>query len=280
MKEKIEKIISTVERLPPFPLVALKVVAMARDENVSIKQIAEIVQYDPSITANVLKWCNSPYFGLRQKVTSIKQALVYLGGKNLVEIVMMSSCKPYLDKKVVGYELEKGELWRHSVGCALLAQILAEKASCGDKKTILFTGGLLHDIGKLVLSEFVEDAVVQIKGLIEEGKDFLEAERKVLGMDHAEIGAKMAERWNFPEELIQIIRFHHQPELIKDPATALIHLADVGVLMLGIGAGLYGLAYKAKNGAYKMLGLKERDLMSCMAELGAQLQRIEALVNF
>ena len=277
MKGTVERIINSIDRLSPFPLVAMKVISMARDENISMKEIAKVVQYEPSITANVLKWCNSPFFGLRRKITSIHEALVYLGAKHLIEIVILSSCAPYLDKNVVGYGLEQGELWRHSVACAILSQILAKKVGY-QEKTLLFTGGLLHDIGKIVLSEFVKEALLKIRILIARGKDFLEAEREVLGMDHAELGAKIGEKWNFPEEILRVIAYHHRPEETKDPAVALVHIADVGVLMLGIGAGVDGLAYKAKDEAYKLLGLKEKDLMSCMADLWAELEKIEETI--
>ena len=277
MKSTVERIINFIDRLPPFPFVAMKIISMARDENISMKEIAEVVQHDPSITANVLKWCNSPFFGLRRKVTSIHEALVYLGIKYLIEIVMLSSCASYLDKKLVGYELEQGELWHHSVACAILSQILAEKVGY-QEKTLLFTGGLLHDIGKIVLGEFVKEALLKIKMLIARGKDFLEAEREVLGMDHAELGAKIGEKWNFPEEILRLIAYHHRPKETKDPAVALVHIADAGVLMLGIGAGMDGLAYKAKDEAYKLLGLKEKDLMSCMGDLWAELVEIEETI--
>jgi len=277
--QKIHQILNSIDRLPPFPFVALKVVAMARDENTSLTEIAKVVELDPSITANVLKWCNSPYFALRRKVTSIEDALVYLGAKHLIEIVMMSSCEPYLRGNVEGYDLKEGELWRHSISCAILAQLLAKKTGYA-RETLLFTGGLLHDIGKIVLAKFVKDAFIEINKLIADGKDFLEAEKEVLGMDHAVLGGRIGKKWNFPEEIVNIIAFHHKPELIEDPAVAFVHLADAGTLMLGIGAGVDGLAYRAKEEAYKLLGLKERDLMACMADLWAELEKIEEIVSF
>ncbi len=272
------KILSSIDRLPPFPMVALKVVQMARDENVSMKEIARVVELDPSITANVLKWCNSPYFGLTRKITSVQEALVYLGGKNLIEVVLMSSCEPYLKGKVEGYELDEGELWRHSVGCAILAQLLGRKAGFKDE-TLLFTGGLLHDIGKIVLAAFIKDAYLKIKELIAAGKDFLEAEREIVGIDHARLGARIGQKWKFPEEIINIIAFHHRPEMINKPAVALVHLADAGTLMLGVGAGVDGLAYRASPKAYRMVGLKEKDLMACMADLWEELDKIEEMIG-
>ncbi|MDL1957102.1 MAG: HDOD domain-containing protein [Candidatus Desulfofervidus auxilii] len=276
--KKIEKILDNIKRLPPFPLVALKIMHIAMDEEVSVQEIVEIIQYDPSITANVLRWCNSPYFGLRRKITSMKEALVYLGSKHLLEIVMLSSCAPYLEKSVAGYELAQGELWRHSVACAIMSQILAKKIKEDD--AVVFTGGLLHDIGKIVLSEFVKDTFDKIIQLVKKGYDFLSAEKEIIGMDHAELGGRIGEKWGFPEEITKIITYHHQPEEINDVHVSLVHLADVGVLMLGIGAGADGLAYQGKKEAYELLGLRETDLMACMAELWVNLEKVENIVNF
>jgi len=276
--KKIEKILDNIKRLPPFPLVALKIMHIAMDEEASVQEIVEIIQYDPSITANVLRWCNSPYFGLRRKITSIKEALVYLGSKHLLEIVMLSSCAPYLEKSVAGYELAQGELWRHSVACAIMSQILAKKIKEDD--AVVFTGGLLHDIGKIVLSEFVKDTFDKIIQLVKKGYDFLSAEKEIIGMDHAELGGRIGEKWGFPEEITKIITYHHQPEEINDVHVSLVHLADVSVLMLGRGAGADGLAYQGKKEAYELLGLRETDLMACMAELWVNLEKVENIVNF
>jgi len=273
----IERVLEGIKKLPPFPLVAIKVAHMATDENVSMHEIAAIIKYDPAITANVLRWCNSPYFGLRRKVTSLKEALVYLGGKHLLKVIMLSSCSTYLKRPVIGYKLEGGELWRHSVACAIMSQILAKKLKEDD--AVVFTGGLLHDIGKLVLSEFVKEAFDEIIRMVRGGYDFLTAEKKIIGMDHAELGGKIGKKWEFPEEIIKIIAYHHQPEEINDVYVSIVHLADVSVLMLGIGAGADGLAYQGKKEAYELLGLEESDLMVCMTELWTELGKVEEILR-
>jgi putative nucleotidyltransferase with HDIG domain len=167
------------------------------------------------------------------------------------------------------------------VACAILSQILAQKTNY-ESYQVLFTAGLLHDLGKLVLSTFVSDEFDQIKSLVNsKGCSFLEAERAVIGMDHAEVGGQVAEYWKFPKVISEAITLHHKPELLGpgNALAAIIHLADVGCLLMGIGAGADGLGYRAYDQVMNQLGLKAKDFEKALSILHEELAKAEELIR-
>lgn len=275
---KVKEIVKAIDRLPPFPHVALKVMEMAQDEEVSFRELAKVIELDQSMTANLLKVCNSPFFGLRRKVSSVREALVYLGQRYFTEVIWEMASAGYFREGQRGYDLERGELWRHAVACALGVQLL-ERRLRRPEDPLVFTAALLHDIGKVILSEFVADALQAIRQRVSEGASFLEAEQQVLGVDHAALGGMIAEQWAFPGEMAKVIRLHHQPEEDLDGITPLVYLADTLCLQMGIGTGLDGLQYRAKDVVLKAFGLTDHDLMEVMAELEHGLEEAETLVS-
>ncbi|MCK4488224.1 MAG: HDOD domain-containing protein, partial [Desulfobacterales bacterium] len=202
----IEAIIKSIKKLPPFPDVATKALKILDDPDASADQLISIIQYDQAITANVLKLCNSAYYGLRRKVRSLREGLVLLGNAELKNIILASTVVKFFHKENKGYDLARGELWRHAVATGIISKIISDRVTESEPPS-LFTAALLHDIGKVVLGSFVDRYFEQIIALVKEGEhSFLEAERKMLGIDHAEVGAKVAESWNFPEDIVQAIR--------------------------------------------------------------------------
>jgi putative nucleotidyltransferase with HDIG domain len=276
----IDHILASVKRLPPFPQVARRAAEMLNDPHANSRDLVKIIEYDQGITANILKLCNSAYFGIKVPVSSLHQAVSFLGHRNLMSVIFASCSVKYYRSYVPGYDLEKGELWRHSVACAILSQILAQKSGQKDHQ-VLFTAGLLHDIGKLVLSVFVKDRFEEIIDLVRSQRcSFLDAEQRVLGLDHAQLGGRIAEEWNFPPAMSRAISLHHNPEMMggRDSLAATIHLADLGCLLLGIGVGADGLAYRAYQEVMNRFGFRERDLESALSELVVELTKAEELV--
>ncbi|MBW2305095.1 MAG: HDOD domain-containing protein [Deltaproteobacteria bacterium] len=208
---RVEKIIESIDTLPPFPDVARRILEIADSPDIGAKDILEIIQYDQGITANCLKLCNSSYFSLPVKIFTIEQAVALLGLQNIVKIVLANcmALSPYM-KAQKGYGLHPGELWRHSVATATLSQLILKKAGRRED-SVLFTAALLHDVGKLVLDRYVAENPAELAALIRKaGLTFTQAEKEVLGIDHAELGGIIAENWKFPVTLVNSIRNHHQ----------------------------------------------------------------------
>ena len=279
--KKIDKILKHINDLKPIPQVAHKVMSIAGNPESSLSQLSEVITYDQGVTATLLKLCNSAYFALAKKVDSVHQAVVFLGMNQIVDLVLMTSAAANLKNEQKGYDLRASDLWRYSVASAMIARDLAEKKGSKDNH-LVFTAGLLKDIGKVVLEQYVADAAKEINDLVsEEGMSFREAEKKVIGIDHAELGARVARKWQFSPQMVKIIKNHHLthtgPEV--DFETSIVYLADTICMMMGIGVGCDGLAYRFDQEVIEGLGFSQEDIQEIMAGFGEKLDQVEELVN-
>jgi len=258
---KLLNILAKVKSFPSMPGAAEKLLKLLDNPDTTAPQIEQILRYDPGLTANLLKLTNSVYFGLPCKVGSVGQAIVLLGWKKLLQLVMASCVNAIMSKPVPGYGLSAGELWRHSIAVSVAAEDLAKELKISAPENI-FTAALLHDIGKLVLGSFVKEDLEEIEIEASIGISFEVAEHKVLGTNHAEVGAQILKSWSFPQALVNAVRWHHDPDSAgkTDTLIDIVHVANILCLMIGIGVGREGLCYKPSPLATKRLGLRTNDL--------------------
>lgn len=278
---RLDEILALVKHVPPFPKVAQRVMDLLKEDDVNAAQLAEVIQYDQAITANVLKMCNTSYFGLPRKVTSLDDALVILGHDTLKDIIIASSsAKFYTGKVGAGYQLEQGEMWKHSVAVGIMAKLLVRHIKDVDPGSA-FTCGLLHDIGKRFLSAFVSDEFQEIMERVDGEKcSFVEAEKELLGMDHAELGGVILAKWEFAQDLVDAVREHHHPQALdKPPLTALISLSNSLVISMGIGVGADGLASEVQGEGLKKIGVTPAMLQVCMMDLLEEMEKAEEMMN-
>ena len=227
------KILNRVERLPPLPSVVDQVVAITADPGFPMDRLVRAVSLDPGVTAEVLRRLNSAYYGLRHQVSSLEQALPYLGTEALLEIILSSGVSRAYQGEHPGYLLPRGRLWRHCMASAIIAKHLAQRAGYPDPSEA-FTAGLLHDVGKLVMSQFVAEQFTRIGQMVLlEGLDPAEAETRVLGIDHATLGADLASRWKLPDGLKAAILLHHRPET-DSPHHKLVELVAMADHLSGV----------------------------------------------
>jgi putative nucleotidyltransferase with HDIG domain len=200
------------ESIQPIPQVALKILRLIDNKEYEIKALAEEIRKDQVISARTLKLCNSVAFAGSNKVESLDQALVLLGLRLLVKLVISVSVNEFFSYSNLGYSLCKGGLYHHAVGTAIIAEKLADYTGSVDPG-LAYTAGLLHDIGKVVLDQSIASAYpLFYRKLLEEENNFSETEKEILGIDHTQVGSKLARKWSFPESLSDIIRNHHEPE--------------------------------------------------------------------
>jgi putative nucleotidyltransferase with HDIG domain len=275
----IPQVLKSLKTLPPFPLVAQRALLLLNQPEVSIQELVDIVKFDPAITANILRISNSAYFGLRREIHSLHQALLLLGTQELLKIIIASGATRVFCRPTPGYFTERLGLWRHSVSCAIMADLLAKELSLAEQATT-FTAGLLHDIGKVVLSLYVDQKFTQIIEAVEsQNLSFQMAEKMVLGIDHAELGGEMARLWDFPDRLRIVISLHHldRPEAFADDLVLLVYLADLLVLMFGQDLGVDGLAYQGYPEVLRHFQLRERDLERILLKFGSNWQEAQIL---
>nr|MBF0222151.1 HDOD domain-containing protein [Desulfobulbaceae bacterium] len=278
---RIDEILNIANHIPPFPKVALQVMKMLENKEVKAKDLAEVIQYDSAITANLLKTCNAAYFGLTRKVSSLDDALVVVGHDILKDIIIASSsARFYKGGAGEGYKLEQGDLWKHSVATAIMAKQLSAHFAEVDAG-LAFTAGLLHDIGKRFLSSFVADDFEKImKRGHSPGFSFIEAEKEALGMNHAELGAKIMEKWEFSEDLIVAVREHHDPTALdKSQLTALIALSNTLVISLGVGVGADGLSGAMQGQGLKRFGISSIDIDRYLSDLVLEMEKADEMMG-
>jgi len=276
----IQRIIKGIAGLKPIPHVVNKIMAITQDPDSSMKELAQVISFDAMATANLLKAANSAYYGRVKKFDTIHQAIVFLGMDEFVDLVLMTSSAENLKRPHKGYGLTAGDLWRYSVASALLARKLAATKGTVDAH-LVFTAALLKDIGKAILEQYVADGYAKIKALVSTSDcSFREAEKEVIGIDHAELGALVARVWQFSPMMIDIIGNHHCPgqAVLAKAETAIVHAGDMLCMMMGVNGGLDGLAYRFDQDTIKSLGLSDVDLQMIIAGFAQELQKVEELI--
>lgn len=277
-----EELLYSIKGLPSFPETALRAIKAVKDPNSSAQDLVNIIQYDQNITANILRFANSAYFGLRAKVTSLKQAVAYLGSKAIMDMLFLSGSLSYFRGEYTGYGLKGDDLLTHSVSTALMCRILGERIGLRETSTV-FTAGLLHDIGKVVLSSFVKDKYDEIMQLITSNHySFLLAEREVLGMDHAQVGGEVAQEWAIPDEIVRPISLHHEFEKAPpdDVSTPMVFIADRLCFLIDGTVGADFWSFKRIKEARTRCRLTEDDLDSAMLILRESFQSVQDLLRF
>src|SRR5882672_4669679 len=221
----LKKVTEAMVALPTLPLVASRLLESIADPDAATsEEIGSVIALDPALTARTLKLANSDFYGFPRKVGTVDLAVVVLGPATIRDLVLGAAVFQTLDptwKTLTG-------LWSHSLACGVAARAMAGR--CGYRlESEAFAAGMLHDIGKVALRQTHPDRYDAAIALVrDQGIPMIEAERGVLGSDHAEVGGWLAERWGLPGDLVEAIACHHRPELarLNTELTSIVHIAD------------------------------------------------------
>lgn len=277
MKE-LDDFINKVKHLPPAPRVLPELLALLKKDDVDTDRVVQVIAYDPSLTAAVLQLCNSAFYAPASRIGDLNQAVTWLGFRQVYQLVTAIVGSRTLGPAQKGYGIDKGELWQHSVAAAVAAQLLARKV--GEDESVVFTATLLHDIGKIVLSEALEHIYTK---LIEDSEQkqhsLLEAEKALLGVQHAEIGGRLLTRWKFPDTIVSSVWFHHQPKGASPHhrLAALVYLGNLIAHFLGHSYGHQALALRGRADALEILQISPDTLPQHMIETVEQLALVNAM---
>ena len=256
-----------IEDLQPIPQIALKILRMIHSGQYEIKNVTEEIQKDQVISARTLQLCNSVIFARRKKIESLDHALVMLGQHLLLKLVISASLNSFFNQIGMGYSLCKGGIYHHALGTAFLAEKLATLTRQTDP-SLAYTAGLLHDIGKVALDQFIHSGFPFFYRECNLGeKNFSEVEKQLLGTDHTEVGAELALSSSFPESLVESIRHHHQPE------NAAQHVALVHVVYLA------DLLMSRFHSGLEMERLSTDSLASRLAAIGLSISEFPKLID-
>ncbi len=220
---------TVIQQVRPIPQIALKIIRMIQDDDCTMAEIGKEIRQDQVISAKTLNLCNSAQFGLKSRVDSIDHALVLLGEKRLLMFVVSASLEIIFSESSQGYSLCKGGIFQHALGTAMLSGELAEFTG-RSAPDIAYTAGLLHDIGKVPLDQYMTPATPYFyRAAHEEGRELCKVEKERFDITHTEAGALLGERWTLADNLIDAISHHHYPEeatVDKDLVT-IVYLADL-----------------------------------------------------
>ncbi len=222
-----EKIVEKFNTAKTLPHVAIRVTQMVNDDKSTMRDFEEIIQMDPVLVSRLLQLVNSPFFGLSNKVDSISKAVVYVGMKNLRNLVAVEALRSMFNDQ--GHDgFSRQHLWLHSATVAILADMIGKRIF-GDAREDLFLAGIIHDIGLIAEDQVAGDELREAcRCYLSGSKSLLECEREVIGTDHADVGFKLAKEWKMPPEVLNAIRYHHAPDKVQKPssATGIVQLAD------------------------------------------------------
>lgn len=260
-----DSIAQRIEEQPIPSMIAFELLKVIEDENHSLKEVVALVETDASLTTEVLKVANSATYYRGQPVTTIKHAVLLLGEMMVVGVAICASSSIVFNSPLEGYDSGEGEMWEHSLRTAIAARELSRYATKNVSPGLAFTAGLLHDIGKSVISEFLVGSTGEMTEACHHGDvvDFLEAEHKLLGTDHAKVGYALAQHWGLPRQLCVAIRNHHMPsqaEAKDRPLVFVVHLADLVSMIGGCGTGSDTLAYRVDNDYEQYVKLEKNEL--------------------
>lgn len=262
------EILVQIPSIPQLPPVGIDLMGILSDPYVDIHVVGKLIEHDPGLTANVLRLANSATVRGWGEIDSVRAAVTRLGMKRVIQLALTSVTSDALSKPINGYGLSACQLWNHSVAVAVGTEYLLAGMDVSPP-VHAFTAGLLHDIGKIVLGTFVDVNLENILSCaFENNISFDSAERQVLGIDHAEVGAALAEEWGFPAEIVDVVRWHHNPECASGDRLAVdvVHIADVLSIEGGLGLGTAdGLQYRCSSAALKRrhINTKRREETLC-----------------
>lgn len=268
-RSELRKIIMDTKTLPTLPGVINKLNALSNDEKSSVQEMARIVSADQVLSARILRLANSPSYGF-YRVSTISNAMILLGVNVVKSLALSSSIFEIMEKNSVG-------LWEHSLGTATAANIIAKKLSLPEVEEIA-TAGLLHDIGKVIIGLKCSDQLQEIRRQVKlEGMYFIDAERKILDTDHAEVGGWLSKSWYLPDKLSEPISCHHNVAASEDHRikTSVVHLADVLVKAGAFGHSGDDCVPSIQPLAWDTLKLDEKLLEEIVIELEDKLVEVK-----
>lgn len=255
--ERVDEYIRNAKKLPPAPKVLAELMDLLQQSDVDNANVVRLVTFDPALTSKILQVCNSAAFAGADPIADLHEAIMRIGFGEVFRILAAIISEQALSGTQTGYGLGQGELWEHSAVTAIAAQTIAKELKLD--QNLAFTAGLLHDIGKIVLATALDGSY---RRLVEEteskGHSLLEAEKTVLGADHAEVGGRLLTQWKFPEPLVASVTWHHDPAKAAphQVIAACVYLANLISAFTGHGYGYQAFAIKGREEALEILGIK------------------------
>ncbi len=254
------------KNLPTLPGIVSKLAKMADDPDTTTEHMGRVIGQDYILSAKLLKLVNSAFYGFPQRISSISSAIILLGFNVVKSLIISASIFEVMEDQDV-------ELWQHSLGCAVVSNVIASRLGVKDPEEVS-TAGLIHDIGKVAIKMELPEEYEMINRLMRERRmSMRQAELEVLGLDHAEAGGWLAKGWNLPKKLIEPVACHHDPRKAHDEqlSSAIVHFSDIVIRGLGYGHATDRKVPMLSKRAWELLGLAPADIDAIVEQVEEKL---------
>jgi HD-like signal output (HDOD) protein len=276
MSEALKNYVRRIDKLPTIPAIAHEILSLVGDETVSVGRIESIVENDPAISGKILSVANSAFFGSKQSIKTLDNAIMRIGFNNVKNIALGISIMTMFDDGKSSQVLDYQRIFNHSVSVGFIARRLSEelKLSITDE---IFINGILHDVGFLVLSRYFSDIYKDVIKEFQGGRTLLEAEDNIMGFNHADMGEWLAKQWQLPNNVKDSIQFHHVPSHAHRNMkhVAVTHIADYISTKNILSPVGDDPGYPLESAALGAVGITEEDLNDIESRLVGYVNDIE-----
>lgn len=276
-KKDILKVVDEISTIPTLPTVLQKITSLLQNPQTSAEEIGRAITNDQSLASKVLKLVNSAFYGFPGRISTITHAVVILGFSTIKNIVLTASIFESFKKgKDTGtnlFDMEK--FWMHSIACGAASLSIARQTGYKEKEEC-FIAGLLHDVGKILLCQYMpEEFNKVIVGVKENDKLFIDIEKEELNATHQEIGGLLVEKWNLPKNLQSAVKYHHNPMKSQEhfEMTSIVHVADILIRALDMGNGGDNKMPMMTNDAWEALKLEEFDIQNLLGVINEEVDK-------
>lgn len=270
-------IIDRFESIGSVPSAIAQVFGLINDPKATLADFERVVRPDVGLTTHLLRSANSAYYRASREITSVRDAIGRMGMRRVFELAASTSFSKTVPEVLAGYGTTSMSYWQHSVTVAVLSDRIGREVGF-TYPDLAFTAGLLHDLGKVVVSNWVStNPAVQVP---EGGLDSLDREREVLGATHAELGEALCLKWNLPKDIAGAARWHHDPASAPSATlrylSTVVHVADAAARLAGFGEG--GGAQEPEAEALERLALTPEQVSELVEGAKAEIMRTQDLL--
>ena len=280
--EETRRLVQRIVDLPTLPIVVPQVLRLVEDQRASAGDLAKVIGSDQALASRILRLANSAFYGFRREIVTINHAVVLLGFDTVKSIVLAATVFETLNDGDVVSSFDRERFWLHVGATAAAARRIAKHLRIADPEAA-FVGGLLHDVGKVVLDRFFYRRYAEAARRAAESPCLIrEAETALFSVNHAAVGQWLAERWRFPAAIVEPVAFHHRPSAASADYRGLasvVHLADILTRNAGIGSGGDDLIPLPDAEVLHRLKIGPANLLGWTEELTQEREAVEAFLQ-
>lgn len=280
--QEIRNRLKKVGSIPSLPEVIQKVNQSVADENCGASELGKIIENDQALSSKILKLANSSYYGLSRHIDTISRAVTILGFNTVSNLALTVSTFKIFSSKSKENRMDISGLWSHSLACGIGARLLmGNKHDVNSEKA--FMVGILHDIGKVIINMLFQEEQDKVFDLLagDQRESILNAEREIMGFTHAEIGAIVTGEWNFPQDVVEFIRFHHHPQNVKSSLKIVssVNIANEIVKAIGLGKSTDPYVMPIAEKSWETLGVKAPDVPEIICSVREGFEAAQEFMN-